>query len=133
MFSLIFSLISCSQSKKHIGEWKGTDEKGKVGSLILNESSHVILVMGNQVIGGKDFEIDGIKAECKYEINYKKDPIWLDIVFSKEGAESGRMKGIIRFISDTKMEYRLSFDTSRFEKFDPTDKLNTIVLDKVAK
>ncbi len=126
-------LISCTNnSKRLIGEWKGTD-KGQTGSLVLDKSNHAIFVLENQVIGGKDYEVNGIKSECKYEIDYSKNPIWLDIVIYESGTtkEKGRLKGIVRFITDTKIEYRISLDGNRFDKFDSEDKENTIVFDKV--
>jgi hypothetical protein len=132
LISVIFILQSCSNpNERHIGEWKGID-KGKTESLILDKSNHAILVQGNQVIGGKEFEMNGIKGECKYEIDYSKNPIWLDLVVYEQGKsqEKVRLKGIMRFITDNKIEYRLDFTGKRFDTFDPEDKENTIVLDK---
>jgi hypothetical protein len=77
----------------------------------------------------------GVKGECKYEIDYSKNPIWFDVVIYEQGKteEMGRIKGIIQFITDNKMQYRmtLSFGGDRFDKFDTEDKQSTIVLDKV--
>ena len=134
---LTIVIFGCSNSnQKHIGEWTGSD-KGEIGSLILNKGNSAVLVIGNQVLGGDNFEINGVKATLKYEIDYSKDPIWLDLVIYEEGLkqEKGKLKGIIRFLTNTKMEYRLNFDPSadRFSKFDSEDKENTIVLDKVTK
>jgi hypothetical protein len=126
---------SCSSSEeRHVGEWKGTDNTGKFASLILTKDNHAAFVHDNQVIGGKEFEMNGIKVECKYEIDYTKNPIWLDLViYEKEKTkENGRLKGIARFITDTKIEYRLNFIGERFDKFDIEDKQNIIVFDKVS-
>ena len=127
------STTAKSVDERHIGEWKGTDNSGKLTSLILDKSNHAVLVFGNQVIGGKEFELKKIKAECKYDIDYSKNPIWLDLVIYEQGKtqELGRLKGIVRFITDNKIEYRLNFAGERFDKFDPEDKESTIVLDKV--
>jgi hypothetical protein len=129
----IISLVNCSsENNRHIGEWKGTDNTGKTVILILNKTNHAVLVLDNQVLGGEEFEINGIKAECKYEIDYSKNPIWLDLVALEKGKaqEKGRFKGIVKFITDHKIEYRVNFSGERFDKFDPEDKENTIVLDK---
>jgi hypothetical protein len=124
---------SKSVDERHIGEWKGTDYTGKSATLILDKSNHAVLVQDNQVIGGKEFELNKIKAECKYDIDYAKNPLWLDLVIYEQGKteELGRLKGIVRFITDNKIEYRLNFNGERFDKFDPEDKESTIVLDKV--
>ncbi len=76
--------------------------------------------------------MQGKQAEWKYEI-YSKNPHWLDIVIYEKGKriETGRLKGIVRFITDNNIEYRLSFDDNRFDNFDADDKVNTIVLDKI--
>ena len=137
ILTLTILIFGCSNSnQKHIGEWTGSD-KGETGSLILNRGNSAIFVLGNQVLGGDNFEINGVKAILKYEIDYSKDPIWLDFVIYEEGQtlEKGRLKGIIRFLTNTKMEYRSNFDPSadRFTKFDSEDKEYTIVLDKVSK
>jgi hypothetical protein len=127
------AILNCSSKNvRHIGEWKGTD-KGKTGSLIMDKTNHAIFVIDNQVLGGNDFVINGVKGECKYEIDYSKNPIWLDIVIYEKGKneEKGRLKGIIEFITDNKIEYRLNLTGERFDKFDPEDKENTIVLDKI--
>jgi hypothetical protein len=136
LFAVIFILESCSNpNERHFGEWKGTDNSGKSASLILDKSNHAVLVQENQVIGGNEFEINGIKGECKYEIDYTKNPIWLDLVIYEQGKaqEIGRLKGIIRFITEDKIEYRVNFDGERFDKFDSDDKEHTIVLDKETK
>jgi hypothetical protein len=115
------STTSKSVDERHIGEWKGTDNSGKLASLILDKSNHGVFVIDNQVI------------ECKYEIDYSKNPLWLDLVLYEQAKtqEIDRMKGIVRFITDNKIEYRVNFTGERFDKFDPEDKENTIVLDKV--
>jgi hypothetical protein len=137
IFALTILIFGCSNSnQKHIGEWTGSD-KVKTGSLILYKGNSAVFVIGNQVLGGDNFEINGVKSTLKYEIDYSKDPIWLDLVLYEEGQkqENVRLKGIIRFLTNTKMEYRLNFDSSaeRFTKFDIEDNENTIVLDKVTK
>lgn len=134
LITVIFILQSCSNSnERHIGEWKGTDNTGKTASLVLDKNSHAVFVINNQVLGGTEFEMQGVKAECKYEIDYSKNPIWLDIVICEKGKkeEKARLKGIIRFITDNKLEYRLNFGGERFDKFDSDENENTIVLDKV--
>lgn len=133
LISVIYILNSCSNfNERHIGEWITTDNTGKTSSLILDKSNHAVFVQDNQVIGGKEFEMNGKKGECKYEIDYSKNPIWLDLVVYEQGKsqEKARVKGIMRFITDDKIEYRLNFVGERFDKFDPDDKENTIVLDK---
>jgi hypothetical protein len=135
LIAVIFIFESCSHpNERHIGEWKNID-KDETTSLILDKSNHAILMVNNTVLGGKGFEIKGVKTEVKYEIDYSKSPIWLDLVFYVQGEfqEKGRVKGIIQFITDNKILYRISLNLpdKRFDKFDTEDKENTIVFDKV--
>jgi len=133
LITITVLFVKCSDNNKRlIGEWKGSDNE-QVGSMILDNTNHAVIVVGNQVMGGKDFEINGVKAECKYVVDFTKDPIWLDIVIYEVGKteEISRMKGIVKFITDNKIEYRLNFEGDRFDKFDPEDTENTMVLDRV--
>jgi hypothetical protein len=136
LLSLFISLVGCSSNPedKIVGEWSGQDH-GKVFKLILTKDNEAILINNNEVIGGKDFVINGVKAQMKYEINYSKDPIWLDLIaFKKDNEkEKATMKGIIKFLTDTKIQYRVNFiaNGTRFDNFDADDKTNTVVLDKV--
>jgi len=133
----VLSLQSFSNfNEKHIGEWKG-EQRGETGTLILDNTNYAIFIIDNKVLGGDSFVTQkGNNAECKYEIDYSKNPIWLDIVVyvqDEQGKteEMGRLKGIIRFITDTTMEYRVGFDGNRYENFDSEDEEDTIILHKV--
>ena len=83
--------------------------------------------------GGNDLEIDGHKAELKYEIDYSKSPIWLDlitVVYGKDGQiGEGRLKGIVKFLTDKKIEYRIGHNITD-ERPVEFDKVNTEILDK---
>lgn len=133
LFIAVLGACSGNNNRKLVGEWKGKDIKGKVNVLTFNKDNSVVWVADNRILGGESFEIEGTKGTLKYEVDYSKDPIGLDLVMQKSGEfnELARIKGIIRFISDTKMEYRLSFE-GRFTEFDSRDKDNTLILEKVA-
>ena len=97
--------IGCS-SKKHIGEWKGTN-RGHQISLILDNTNHAVIIMDNKAWGGKEFVQEGKTLECKYEIDYSINPMSLDfVIYDKaDGLEMDRIKTTIKFITDTKIEY----------------------------
>ena len=83
--------------------------------------------------GGNDLEIDGHKAELKCEIDYSKSAIWLDlitVVYGKDGQiGEGRLKGIVKFLTDKKIEYRIGHNITD-ERPVEFDKVNTEILDK---
>ena len=116
------------------GEWNGTDESRNKATFIFDKNNKATFVSNNQVVGS-EFERDGIVFDCIYDIDYTKSPIWLDISLRKKGEVNKKiiMQGIVRFITDTKIEYRVNFNGSRFKNFDYNDKKNTVVLDKVVK
>ena len=70
--SILFLFSFAINNTKHIGEWRGKDESGQVGTLVLDENNTITFKLGNETMGGKDFVINGIKAELKYEIDYSK-------------------------------------------------------------
>jgi len=130
------AIFSCSSAnKKHIGEWEGVSE-GEMVNLVLDESMNAIMSGdGQETLGGDDFYLqDGVKGFCKYEIDYSKNPIWLDIILSDENSNTEvKLLGIIRFLADNKIEYRMSppFSTDRFDDFDQKGAGVTTFLEKV--
>ena len=116
-----------------VGEWAGTDKTEKTASFIFDKTHHLTMIMDGKVMSGVEHEENGKKVAIKYELDETKKPIWLDFVFYIDGVreDAKTAKGIIRFISDTKIEMRMDFDShTRFDKFDPKDKDNTIILTK---
>lgn len=131
---LIFIFHSCSNSKdKLIGEWHGVTDTGESTTIIMDENDHFFLVIGNYVIGGDNYlNLEGKPLECKYEIDYSKNPIWLDIISYEKSTskEIYRLRGIVRFISENKIEIRLNNEGNRYNSFDPEDNKHTIIVDK---
>jgi hypothetical protein len=130
-------LPSChSKTERHIGEWSGAST-GDDGSFVLREDHSAVLILGKHRIGGEVFKFHGTEGVFKYEIDYTKDPVWLDFVVLEKGTnkELLRMKSIIRFISDNRMEWRINLlnPTERFLEFDPKNGSNTLILNKVKK
>jgi hypothetical protein len=135
LLSLLLFLPACqSETERHIGEWSGVSS-GDEGSFTLREDHTATLTLGRHQIGGKVFKFRDTEGVFKYEIDYTKDPIWLDfVVFDKAtNKELLRMKSIIRFISHKRMEWRINLlnPTERFTEFDPKNGSNTLILEKV--
>jgi len=134
LLAALLSLAGCSKSidDKLAGEWTATDDTGDHGSMIFEKDHHVTLTMGNTVVGGASFEANGKKGECKYEVDESKTPMWLDLLVYVDGSktEPTRLKGIARFVTDTKLQYRLSLVGDRDTTFDAADAKNTLLLEK---
>lgn len=128
-------LLGCSKKKSIVGEWKGTDNSGRTMSLVFDKDHSVMMKSNGETMGGKDYMVNGHKLEIKYEIDETKDPMWLDLVFYEDGkkSEGNSAKGIFKYLSDNKIELRSGFaKPDRFDKFDETDKDNTMILERVA-
>jgi len=122
--------------QKHLGEWVSTSKDGSQISLILKADSTAIFIDGNSVLMGAKNEKLNRELKVNYLIDYSKDPIWLDIILSgksDEKTDAYQLKGIVRFLTDTKIEWRASDDKeSRFDTFNSDDKKSTRVLTKVS-
>jgi hypothetical protein len=137
---LLFIAITHSgfaqQQDRLIGEWIGTDNAWDRGGFIF-EASHYAYIKVNKVLnGGENYNIKGVMCEMKYEVDSTKSPIWLDLVIYKKDThkEIQRMKGILRFISNNKIEIRIGDD--RFDHFrtkDEKDDGTAMTLTKVEK
>jgi hypothetical protein len=86
------------------------------------DSTAQILDDSIPVLGGPGYFLnDGKPGVCKYEIDYSKQPIWLDLVVYEKGqsVERGRIKGIVRFPSSNRMDLRMNSmpNAERFKDF----------------
>ena len=127
--TIVILLYGCSKNTKHLGEWKSTTENTE---LILDNSNHATFIVDNKVTGGDDFILHGEKRELKYNIDYSKNPIWLDLIVTYKKNNQmyeARLKGIVKFLTDKKIEYRTNLDPDAPR---PTgfDKGEILILDK---
>ena len=118
------------QETKHLGKWEGTDNTGVTAAISFEKDGYAVLYKNGEVLGDKRDR----EPLVKYEIDYTKNPIWLDlVVFDLAGKELGRMKSIIKFVGDAQMIWRIGKDKStRPTEFDESDKENTVLLKKVS-
>ena len=84
--------ISCSEpeptrhfDQPHIGKWSGTDLAGVKATIIFRES------------GAGTIEFDNNFYEFTYIIDYSKQPIWLDLIYTREN-KPFRAKFLVKFI-----------------------------------
>ena len=115
---------------RHIGKWEGTDNTGKTAAIIFDKDGYASLNMDGEVLGGKR----DTEPIVKYEFDYSKKPIWLDLILCDiSGKEKARMKSIVKFMADDRMVWQTGDDfTKRPAAFDESDKENTVVLKRVS-
>lgn len=70
-----------------IGKWKSEDETG-FGCFTFEKDSSAIVETEDRILGGENFEQNGMKFSLEYKIVYETKPIELDLTFTE--LQSGR-------------------------------------------
>jgi|SRR6478609_9088813 len=127
--TLIFIFSFTTKRTQHIGIWKGVDH-GKTGYFTFDSAGFASIEIEGQVLGGKNFQQNGINAQMTYVVDYTTKPIGLDLIITVTDTqeEALRARGIIEFISADKM--KISLDLSSGTRPKEFTKENTIVLTK---
>ena len=110
----LFLLITLSSftdtSSSYTGKWKGED-KGDIGFLTLSEDSYATFEFNNQTMGGKSYVHNNVKASMTYVVDKNVTPNSIDFIITDLTAkkELGRLKGIIKKITDNKIMLAIGF------------------------
>ncbi|MGR3221142.1 MAG: hypothetical protein ACUZ8H_15205 [Candidatus Anammoxibacter sp.] len=99
-----------------IGKWNADARL----SYEFDSDGYAKIYMGEQVIGGSDL-FSG--SALKYEIDYSKDPVTLDLIHidKSNNEERNRMAMIIKFLSANKIKIKTFNSSERPEKFEEND------------
>ena len=123
LFFAISTLLACCGRMKqtqHLGEWSGVDNTGQVGSFVFQKDGTGKITQGKA------------SDSFRYEIDYSKTPIWLDLILTQDGKEY-RIKSIIEFIDHDKMRWRTYHNDTRPTAFLQEDPKNTLILTRLRK
>jgi len=125
LFLASILLISCSNSEHiqqfsppHIGEWAGVDSGGIKAVIVFKENGIGMISFNSQV------------SDFKYVVDYAKKPIWLDLIYSREG-KPYRAKLIVKFMDTNELKWRTFFNDTRPTEFISDDPKNTMILTRV--
>lgn len=100
-----------------VGKWKGEDEKD-IGFITFDADGYAFFEYKGEVIGGKEFEINGKKGTMTYAVNYSKTPIEIDIIVEKiESGEIKTLKGIAENIDNNTVKIQLNINGERPTEF----------------
>ncbi len=105
---LAMIMLACTDKQNsYVGEWKGSDENGKAIALIFDKGGYATLILGNEVIGGKMAKVGERTLSMKYSFDTTHSPAWLDLIVYNEAdqKEFNRLKTIVRFIGDNKLQF----------------------------
>jgi hypothetical protein len=110
---------------KIIGEWKG-DSGGTTASFVFNRDRTVRMIVGNVVVDGPT-----IGGKVEWRLDPTRDPMSLDVVRTNQTQGENILRMIIRFITDQKLQLRMSPDTKSCPvSFSAEDTENQLVLTK---
>lgn len=102
---------------KFIGKWIGEDEK-EIAYLNFDSEGYAYFEIQGQIIGGKEFVMNGKKGKMTYEINREENPIQVDfIVTIFETEEQKKLLCIANFIDNDTMEFAINFEEKRPTEF----------------
>ena len=113
----LFLLNSTSQKEDFIGKWKGEDQ-GEIGFISFDTEGYAAFEIEGQLMGGKEFYMNGQKGKMTYTINTKTSPIEVDFILTKViTSESKKILGIAEFLDKDTMNFNMSFDATRPSEF----------------
>jgi hypothetical protein len=105
-----------NQKEDFIGKWVGEDQ-GEIGYITFDDEGYAAFEVEGQVLGGKEFIMNGEKGKMTYTINYKTKPIEVDLTVTKlESGESKSLLCIAEFKDKNSMSFNMSYTSER-----PTD------------
>ncbi|MFL0354795.1 hypothetical protein [Xanthomarina sp. GH4-25] len=111
-----------------IGKWVGEDE-GKIAFMTFDKEGYAIFEIQGQIIGGKEFEMEGKKGKMTYIVNPDKTPIEIDLILTKlDTNEQQKILCIAEFQDENNMILAMSWESVRPTEFDSE---NSIKLKRV--
>ena len=100
-----------------IGKWTGED-KGQIGFITFDKEGYSTFEIEGQIIGGKEFVMNGKKGKMTYEFNLEKNPIEIDLTITKlESNEQKKILCIAEFEDENNMIFAMTFDSERPTEF----------------
>jgi hypothetical protein len=125
--SLVVSLFLASCKGKdssvrvplvHVGVWSGLDGANMKGVITFREN------------GTGTMEFDKNAYDFEYFFDYSKRPVWLDLIYSREG-KPFRARLIVKFPDDNQLHWYTFFSEERPEKFPEGNEGNVMKLTRV--
>jgi hypothetical protein len=136
LFIAFLSLTSFTSNKTTettldiVGKWIG-EEKGDVGYFIFDEEGYATLETQGQVLGGKEFMMNGLKCAMTYTVNYESTPMEIDFTVTLlDTKDERKMLFIAEAIDNDTLKLASSFNDVRPTEF---NEVNSIILTRVKK
>ncbi|WP_299339241.1 hypothetical protein [uncultured Psychroserpens sp.] len=128
LFLLTTTLVTAQKQTDFLGKWLG-DDGSEIGYLIFDKEGYAAFETQGQLIGGKEFVMNGEKGKMTYSINTEASPIEIDLTITKmSSGESKVIRCIAQFEEKDVMKFALAFDAERPKNFEGD---NAIMLKRV--
>ncbi len=124
----LFAFNTQNTSSDFVGKWQG-ESKNDIGFIEFDTNGFTTIELAGVVLGGEEFEMEGQRAQLRYEINDSIQPIEVAIILRDlESLKERKMLMIAEFI--TKDSLKLGSD---FNEIPPTDftEDNSVILTQV--
>ena len=120
-FQISFAQSETSLESSIIGKWKSEDKTG-FGYFTFKEDGSTIIETEDEILGGENFERNGMKFSLKYKIAYETKPIELDLTFTElKSGQTLIWPCIIRFNGKDEMVLARGTDGKRPDNFVTSD------------
>ena len=112
---ITFTLVAFKSSSEFniVGKWKAND-KNEMGYMVFQKNGYAYILINGKKIGGKEFEMNGVKMSMSYSMDYSKKPIEYDFIITLIDENiTQNMPGILEIINNDKIKVELGFDGQR--------------------
>lgn len=117
-----------------VGKWKGEDN-GEVGVINFDKEGYVSFTVGGELVGGKNYQAEGLTFDMFYETDDSVTPHQVDFVIKMDDGqiEVARMQGIYDLVDKKTLVINMKFDgTARPTALDDSSE-DQITLKKMKK
>jgi len=100
-----------------VGKWTSVDANDN-GGFIFDSEGYATMIKEGETMGGKEFEMQGIKACMRYKIDESSTPIKFDIVVTVlKTKESRSVKMLLKIVDNNTIELASNFNEIRPKNF----------------
>jgi hypothetical protein len=94
-----------------VGKWKGEDN-GEVGIINFDKDGYVSFTVGGELVGGKNYQAEGLTFDMFYETDDSVTPHTVDFVIKMDEGqvEVARMQGIYNLVDKKTLVINMKFD-----------------------
>ncbi|MBL7810984.1 MAG: hypothetical protein JNL57_02075 [Bacteroidetes bacterium] len=111
------------------GKWQVTNQE-ESSLFFFNPDGYAGMVYESDTIGGKEYDIEGVKYAMKYKVNYKTKPMQMDLLIYKKATMQlvNTMPAIFEFLPTGGMKLMINYSENKRPAFFMQE--STLLLDR---